>query len=96
MSISHDRKNKKLWWLLNMYIDKVLQNFNVDKIKLVSSPLAEHIKFSSKQRATSKDEKDKMKQVFYASPMESLMYVMICVRPYIAHADRLLAISCAI
>ena len=43
MNISHDRKNKKLWLSQEKYIEKVLQKFNMDKAKSVSSTLASHM-----------------------------------------------------
>ena len=43
MNISRDRKNKKLWLSQEKYIEKVLQKFNMDKAKSVSSTLASHM-----------------------------------------------------
>ena len=40
VNISCDRKNKKLWLSQEKYIEKVLQKFNMDKVKYMSSPLA--------------------------------------------------------
>ena len=47
MNISRDRKNKKLWLSQEKYIEKVLQKFNMDKAKSVSSPLASHMPYAS-------------------------------------------------
>ncbi|PKI40480.1 hypothetical protein CRG98_039116 [Punica granatum] len=44
--------------------------------KPVSSPLAFHFKFSSKQCPTSEKEKEEMKKIPYSSTVGSLMYVM--------------------
>ena len=44
------------------YIEKVLQRFNMDKAKVVSTPLATHFKLSKKQRPSSKKEKEDMKK----------------------------------
>ena len=54
--------------------------------KLVSTPLASHLKLSKQMCPTTKKEKDGMAKVSYSSAMESLMYVMVCIRPDIAHA----------
>jgi hypothetical protein len=48
MKISRDRKNRRLWLSQESYIEKVLDRFNMSKAKPVSSPLAGHLKLSSK------------------------------------------------
>ena len=49
MKISRDRKNRKLWLSQESYIEKVLERFNMSEAKAVCSPLASHLKLSSKQ-----------------------------------------------
>ena len=85
MKIVRDRKKTKLWLSQERYIEKVLKRFNKSKVKLVVSPLVGHFKLSSKQCATSEKEKQDMKNMPYASAMGSLMYVIVCTRPDIAH-----------
>ena len=67
MKISRDRKNGKLWLSQESYIVKVLERFNVSKAKAVCSPLAGHLKFSSKQCPTSDKDMKEMSKVPYAS-----------------------------
>lgn len=86
MKISRDRKNSRLWLSQEAYIEKALDRFNMSKAKPVISPLAGHFKLSTKQCPTSEEEKEEMKKVPYSSAVGSLMYVMVCTRPYIAHA----------
>ena len=86
MKISHDRKNMKLWLSQESYIEKVLERFNMSKAKAVCSPLAGHLKLSSKQCPISKKDMKEMSKVPYASAIGSLMYVMVCTRPDISHA----------
>ena len=43
IKLTHDRKAKKLWLSQEKYIEKVLQRFNMDKAKVVSTPLATHL-----------------------------------------------------
>ena len=56
--------------------------FNMGMVKPVVSPLARHFKLSSKQYLTTEQE---MKDVPYASAVDSLMYAMVCMRPDLAH-----------
>ena len=86
MKISHARKNGKLWLSQEAYIKKVIERFNMSKAKSVSSPLAGHFKFTSKQCPTSEKEKQEMSKVPYLPAIGSLMYAMVCTRPDIAHA----------
>ena len=86
MKVIRDRKKKELWLSQERYIEKVIERFNMSMAKPVVSPLAGHFKLSSKQFPTSENEKQKMKNVPYASAVGSLMYAMVCTRPDIAHA----------
>ncbi|CAJ2671557.1 unnamed protein product [Trifolium pratense] len=83
--ITRDRKEKKLWMSQEHYIKRVLQRFQMENSKAVSTPLATHFKLSSKQSPSNEDETFDMKRVPYASAVGSLMYAMVCTRPDIAH-----------
>jgi len=83
--IMHDRQVKKLWLSEEYYVKRVLQRFQMENAKAVSTPLAAYMKLSFKQSPSNKAEKLDMKQVPYASAVGSLMYVMVCTRPDIAH-----------
>ena len=54
------------------------------KAKYVCSPLAGHFKLTSEHYPTSEKEKQEMRGVPYALAVGSLMYAMVCTRPYIA------------
>ena len=84
--IMRDRKEKKLWLSQEHYIKRVLQRFQMEKAKVVSTPLATHFKLSSDQSPSNEAEKLDMQRVPYASAVGSLMYAMVCTRPDIAHA----------
>ena len=58
----------------------------MQKVNMVSTPLATHFKLSSKQSPSNEDEKLYMQRVPYASAVGSLMYATVCTRPDIAHA----------
>nr|CAN64805.1 hypothetical protein VITISV_028195 [Vitis vinifera] len=66
IKISRDKKNGKLWQSQESYIKKVLDKFNMDKAKPVSSLLGSHLKLSSKQSLSSEKEKEEMRKVPYA------------------------------
>ncbi|GJX93178.1 retrovirus-related pol polyprotein from transposon TNT 1-94 [Tanacetum coccineum] len=69
------------------YIEKVLlRRFNMDKAKVVSSPLTPNFKLTDKDCPSSKKNIEKMDRVPYASAVGSLMYAMVCTRPDLAHA----------
>jgi len=57
----------------------------MENAKAVRTPLATHFKLSAKQSPSNEIEKSDMQQVPYASVVGSLMYAMMCTRPYIAH-----------
>lgn len=86
MRISRDRKIKKLWLSQERYIERMLERFNMEKAKPISSPLANHFKLTNKQCPTSEREKEEMQKIPYASAVGSLMYAMMCTRPDIAYS----------
>ena len=64
---------------------KILNRFNMNEAKPMSSPLSSHFKLSKEQSPKTKEERDHMSKVPCASAIGSLMYVMVCIRPNIAH-----------
>ncbi|KAH9307354.1 hypothetical protein KI387_035265, partial [Taxus chinensis] len=86
MRISRDRKERKLTLSQEEYIKKVLERFNMQDAKPVGTPLASHFKLSKEQCPKTEQERNQMSKVPYSSAVGSLMYVMVCTRPDIAHA----------
>ncbi|GJR49519.1 retrovirus-related pol polyprotein from transposon TNT 1-94 [Tanacetum coccineum] len=76
-SIFRDRGAKKLHISQEQYIEKVLRRFNMDKAKVVSSPLTPNFKLTDKDCPSSKKNIEKMDRVSYASAVGSLMYAMV-------------------
>ena len=68
------------------YIDYILKRFSMSDAKPISTPLASHFWLSKDQSPKTKEEKDFMAKVSYASAIGSLIYAMVCTRPDIAHA----------
>ena len=84
--ITRDRASRKLHISQEQYIEKVLCRFNMDKAKVVSSPLTTNFKLTDRDCPSTKKEIEEMDGVPYASAVGSLMYAMVCTRPNIAHA----------
>lgn len=66
MKNSRDRILVKLWLSQDNYIFKVLKRFNMDEARPVTTTLAGHFKFSSRQCPQSPEDKE-ISQVTYAS-----------------------------
>ena len=63
----------------------VLQHFGIhEDTKPVSTPLAPHLKLSSRLSPTNDEEREYMAKVPYANAIGSLMYAMVCTRPDIS------------
>ena len=88
MRIIRDKANGTLKLLQSEYVKKVLSRFNMNEAKLVSTPLGSHFKLSKEQSPKTKEERNNMSKVSYASTIGNLTYAMVCTRPDIAHAVR--------
>ena len=63
MNIYYDKKSRKLWLSQENYIEKVLENINMNKAKTVCSPLVGHFKFNSTQCPISEKDMKEMSRV---------------------------------
>ena len=70
---------------------KVLKRFNMADIKPVNIPLRGHFKLSKTQTPMTEDKKTLISEVSYASAMSNLMYAMLCTRPDIAQAMKIIS-----
>ena len=84
--IIRDKTNGTLKLSQSEYVKKILNRFNMNEAKPVSTPLGSHFKLSKEQSSKIEEERDHMSKVPYASAIGSLMYVMVCTRPNITHA----------
>ena len=91
MRIIRDKANGTLKLSQPKNVKKVLSKFNMNEIKPVSTPLGTNFKLSKEQLPKTKEERDYMSKVPYASAIDSLMYVMVCTRPDIANAVRVVS-----
>ena len=72
------------------HLDKVLKKFKMDQSKKGFLPVLQGVNLSQTQCPTTAEDREKMKDVPYASAIGSIMYAMLCTRP-----DVCLAISLA-
>jgi len=86
MEIKIDRAKGKLWLNQRKYVETILQRFNMQDSKPVKVPIPIGVKLSAEQCPKTQEEEEDMSHVPYASAVSSLMYVMVCIRPDIAHA----------
>ena len=86
MEIPRDKKVGKLWLSQEGYIEWMLERFNMKNSKPVSTPLVGHVKLSKRLCPSTEKEKGEMSVIPYSSVVGSLMYAMVCTRPYISHA----------
>ena len=84
--IIRDKTNGTLKLSQSEYVKKILNRFNMNEAKPVSTPLGSHFKLSKDQSPKIEEERDHMSKVPYASAIGSLMYIMVCTRPNITHA----------
>jgi ATP-binding cassette subfamily B (MDR/TAP) protein 1 len=64
----------------------MLEKFSMNNIKPVSTPLANHFRLSIVQCSKIDDDEKDMSKISYASVVRYLMYVMVCIRPDLAHS----------
>ena len=69
-----------------MYIDKILNRFNMQDSKKGFLPMSHIITLSKSQCATTPDEQKRTSTIPYASAIGSIMYVMLCTRPDVSFA----------
>uniref|UniRef100_A0A803NK23 Uncharacterized protein n=1 Tax=Cannabis sativa TaxID=3483 RepID=A0A803NK23_CANSA len=67
------------------YLEKVNEKFSMKDVKHDSTPLAPHFKLSQEQSPKIEVEMVEMEKLPYGSYVDSLMYVIVCTRPNLAH-----------
>ncbi|KAE8680667.1 Thioredoxin superfamily protein, putative isoform 2 [Hibiscus syriacus] len=91
MQIHRDRSNKKIWLSQKNYLKKILSRFSMQDCKPIYTPIPINFKLSSSMSHSSEEERMEMSRVPYASAVRSLMFAMICTRPDIAQAVRVVS-----
>ena len=88
IKIYRDRSRRLIGLSQSTYLDIVLKKFKMDQAKKGFLPVLQGVKLSQTQCPTTAEDREKMKDVPYASAIGSIMYAMLCTRP-----DVCLAIS---
>jgi hypothetical protein len=86
IKIYRDRSQKLLGLTQSTYIDKVLRRFNMHDSKKGFIPMQHGLCLSKAQSPSSKEERDRMNKIPYASAIGSIMCAMICTRLDVSYA----------
>ncbi|GKC41626.1 retrovirus-related pol polyprotein from transposon TNT 1-94, partial [Tanacetum coccineum] len=81
MKIVRDRGSRNLKVSQSGYMQKILNNYEVDNGKSIYVPLRAHFKVSLKDCPSSDWDVERMSKVPYAKDVGSLMYLMACTKP---------------
>ena len=84
--IYRDRSQKLLGLSQSTYIDKVLRRFKMHDSKKGFIPMQHGMCLSKTQSPSTKEERDHMNKIPYASAIGSIMYAMLCTRPDVSYA----------
>ena len=86
IKIYRDRSRRLIGLSQSTYLDKVLKKFKMDQAKKGFLPVLQGVKLSQTQCPTTAEDREKMKDVPYASAIGSIMYAMLCTRPIVCLA----------
>ena len=83
IKIYRDRSRRLIGLSQSTYLDKVLKKFKMDHAKKGFLPVLQGVKLSQTQCPTTAEDREKMKDVPYASAIGSIKYAMLCTRPIV-------------
>ena len=86
IKIYSDRSKRLIGLSQSMYIDKVLNRFNMNESKSGFIPMSHGVTLNDTQCASMPDEQERMSRVPYALAIGSIMYAMICTRLDVSYA----------
>ena len=81
-----DRSKRLLGLSQSTYIDKVLNRFAMQNSKKGFLPISHGVSLSKALCPSTKEERERMDKIPYASAIGSIMYAMICTRPDVSYA----------
>jgi hypothetical protein len=85
IKIYRDRSKRLIELSQDVYIDKILNRFNMQDSEKCFLPISHGITLSKKQCPTDPDEQERMRVIPYALAIESIMYAIICMRPDVSY-----------
>ena len=86
IKIYRDRSRRLTGLSQSTYLDKVLKKFKMEQAKKGFLHVLQGVKLSQTQCPTTVEDGEKMKVIPYASAIGSIMYAMLCTRPYVCLA----------
>jgi hypothetical protein len=86
IKIYRDRSKRLIGLSQDAYIEKILNQFNMQYSKKGFLPMSHGITLSKKQCPSKPDEQERMRVIPYASTIGSIMYAMICRRLDVSYA----------
>ena len=86
IKIYRDRSKRLIGLSQSAYIDKVLKRFSMQDSKRGYLPMSHGITLSKSQCPNTRDEREWMSKIPYASVIGSIMYAMLCTRPDVSYA----------
>jgi Reverse transcriptase (RNA-dependent DNA polymerase) len=84
--IFRERSKRLIGLSQSTYIGKMLEMFNMQDSKRGFLPMSHGISLSESQCPRTREQREKMRMVPYASSIRSIMYVMLCIRPDVSYA----------
>nr|GEZ10236.1 hypothetical protein [Tanacetum cinerariifolium] len=89
IKIFRDRSKRIIGLCQGAYIEKILKRYIMENSKRGTIQMQEKLKLSKSQDASTPVEKQRMKNVSYASVVGSIMYDVRCTRPDVAFAQNI-------
>ena len=91
MEIKRNQVERKIWLSQKKYVEQVLKCCNMQECRPIKVPIPMGLNLYVDQFPKSQEGLESMVDVPYASAIGSLMYEMVCTRPYIFHVEGVLS-----
>src|SRR3954465_8791278 len=85
IKIYKDRSTRLISLSQSTYLDKVLKRFGMEDSKKGFLPMFPNTTLSKNQSTAMAEDRERMSKTPYALAIGSIMYAMLCTRPYIAY-----------
>ena len=86
IKIYRDRSRRLIGLSQCVYIDKILEMFQMEKSKKGAVPMSTSVQLSKSHCVKTPEEIEYMKDIPYASAIGSVMYAVTCTRPDVSYA----------